>query len=214
MIMQKERELVRDYGRKLIETGLTTGTGGNISIYNRDRGLMAIKPTGIDYMEIEAEDIPIMDLEGNRIDGDKLPSSEFKMHAIFYKKRDDVQSVVHTHSTYSATISCMNWEIPPVHYLVAFAGEKVPCADYATYGTPELAENAYKAMGKNYNATLLANHGLLAVGHNIQAAFNTAEEIEFCAELYYRTKTIGKPVLLPREEMKRVAGKFKSYGQN
>jgi L-fuculose-phosphate aldolase len=159
LLMREERELVREYGRKLIETGLTTGTGGNISIFNREKGLMAITPSGIDYMDIQAEDIVIMDLEGNTVDGDKRPSSEYDMHRVFYQNRDDVQAVVHTHCIYSTTISCLNWEIPSVHYLVAFCGEKVPCADYATYGTPELAGNAYKAMGKQYNATLLSNHG-------------------------------------------------------
>ncbi len=213
MLLKKERELVAEYGRKLIETGLTTGTGGNISIYNEKEGLMAIKPSGIEYFKIKAEDIVIMDLSGNKVEGDKKPSSEYNMHRIFYQNRGDVRAVVHTHSTYSTTISCLNEEIPAVHYLVAFSGEKVPCAKYATFGTPQLAENAYKAMGKKYNATLLANHGLLAVGNNIATAFATAEEIEFCAELYYRTKAVGEPVILSPEEMKLMNEKFKNYGQ-
>lgn len=213
LLMREERELVREYGRKLIETGLTTGTGGNISIFNREKGLMAITPSGIDYMDIQAEDIVIMDLEGNTVDGDKRPSSEYDMHRVFYQNRDDVQAVVHTHCIYSTTISCLNWEIPSVHYLVAFCGEKVPCADYATYGTPELAGNAYKAMGKQYNATLLSNHGLLAVGSDIATAFATADQIEFCARLYCQTMAIGKPVVLPVEEMEAVKMKFKTYGQ-
>jgi len=213
MLLKKERELVAEYGRKLIETGLTTGTGGNISIYNEKEGLMAIKPSGIEYFKIKAEDVVIMDLSGNKVEGDKKPSSEYNMHRIFYQNRGDVRAVVHTHSTYSTTISCLNEEIPAVHYLVAFSGEKVPCAKYATFGTPQLAENAYKAMGKKYNATLLANHGLLAVGNNIATAFATAEEIEFCAELYYRTKAVGEPVILSPEEMKLMNEKFKNYGQ-
>jgi L-fuculose-phosphate aldolase len=125
MLMEKERELVREYGRKLITSGLTTGTGGNISIYNPEEKLMVIKPSGIDYMKIEVKDIPVLDLEGNQIEGDKEPSSEYDMHLIFYQKRADVRAVVHTHSTYSTTISCLNWEIPAVHYLIAFSGLKV-----------------------------------------------------------------------------------------
>ncbi len=175
---------------------------------------MVIKPSGIDYMKIEVEDIPVLDLNGNQVEGDKDPSSEYDMHRIFYKNREDVRAVVHTHSTYSTTISCLNWEIPAVHYLIAFSGYKVPLAEYATYGTPELAENAYQAMGDKYNATLLSNHGLLAVGNSIENAFAAAEEIEFCAELYYRTKAIGEPVILPDEEIKRVGKKFENYGQS
>src|SRR6056297_4348524 len=108
MLLKKERELVAEYGRKLIETGLTTGTGGNISIYNEKEGLMAIKPSGIEYFKIKAEDVVIMDLSGNKVEGDKKPSSEYNMHRIFYQNRGDVRAVVHTHSTYSTTISCLN----------------------------------------------------------------------------------------------------------
>ncbi|HAI53116.1 L-fuculose-phosphate aldolase [Candidatus Darwinibacter acetoxidans] len=212
MLMREERELVRDYGHKLIEAGLTTGTGGNISIFNREKGLMAIKPSGIEYVKIRAEDVAVLDLEGNQLEG-AAPSSEYEMHAIFYRNRADVNAIVHTHSTYATTIACLNWEIPSLHYLVAFAGEKVPCAPYATFGTKELAENAYKAMNTKYNAALLANHGLLVVGSDIASAFAATEQIEFCAELLYRTKCIGDPVLLPLEEMERVAGKFQTYGQ-
>jgi len=213
MLMREERELVRVYGNRLIEAGLTTGTGGNISVFNRERGLMAIKPSGIDYLDIRAEDVAIMDLNGNQVDGSKAPSSEYEMHSIFYRNRTDVNAVVHTHSRYSTTIACLKWEIPSLHYLVAFAGEKVPCAEYATYGTKELAENAYRAMNTKYNATLLANHGLLAVGRDIGIAFAVTEQIEFCAELYYRTKCIGEPVLLSSAEMERVGEKFSTYGQ-
>ncbi len=213
MILADERKTVIEYGKRLLDSGLTTGTGGNISIYNQDKGLMAITPTGIPYHDIEPEDVVIMDLEGDVIDGKRQPSSEYLMHKIFYEKREDVRAVVHTHSVYATTIACLNQELPAVHYLIGFAGgKKVPVAEYATYGTLELAENAYKAIGK-YNAVLLANHGLLAVGKDINWAFNTAEEIEFTCEVYYRTKAIGEPVILPEEEIERIMVKFESYGQ-
>lgn len=213
MILQKERELIVQYGKKLIESGLTTGTGGNLSIFNQQEKLMAISPSGIDYFETTPEDVVVMDLNGKIVDGDKKPSSECSMHSIFYQKREDVKAIIHTHSIYSTTIASLNWELPAVHYLVAFSGKKVPCAKYASFGTKELAENAYAAMGKNYNATLLANHGLLAVANNIATAFATAEEIEFSAEVYYRTKCIGDPVILPEAEMELMIEKFKTYGQ-
>ena len=213
MLMREERELVAIYGRKLIEAGLTTGTGGNISVFNRSKGLLAIKPSGIDYMDIRPEDVPVMDLDGNRVEGELKPSSEYEMHAIVYRNREDANAVVHTHSTFSTTIACLNLEIPSLHYLVAFAGEKVPCAQYATYGTKELAENAMQALGPEYDATLLANHGLLVLGRDIRMAFATTEQIEFCAELFYRTRCAGEPVLLPQDEMARVAERFKTYGQ-
>lgn len=174
---------------------------------------MAITPTGMLYYDIKPEDVVVMDLENNVIDGKRQPSSEYLMHKIFYEKREDVRAVVHTHSIYATTIAALNWELPAVHYLIGFGGGgKVPVAEYATYGTLELAENAFKAMGK-YNAVLLANHGLLAVGKDINWAFNTAEEIEFTCQVYYRAKAIGEPVILPEEEMERIMVKFESYGQ-
>ncbi|MFT9494129.1 L-fuculose-phosphate aldolase [Anaerosolibacter sp.] len=212
MLLQQERELIVEYGKKLITSGLTKGTGGNISIYNRNENLIAISPSGLDYFKTKPEDIVVLNLEGTILEGDKKPSSELEMHSIFYKNREDISAVVHAHSTFATTIACLNWEIPAVHYLVAFAGKNVRCAKYATFGTQELATNAFKGM-EDRNAVLLANHGLLAGADNIHQAFNIAEEIEFCAEIYYRTKGIGDPVILPEEEMELMLVKFKSYGQ-
>jgi L-fuculose-phosphate aldolase len=212
VIMQRERELLVLYGRRLVESGLTKGTTGNLSIFDRNKGQMAITPSGIDYFEIHPEDIVIMDLDGKVVDGNRTPSSEYEMHRIFYQNRIEVNAVVHTHSTYCTTIASLNWAIPAVHYLVGFAGNDVKCATYATYGTKELAKNALNAM-RGCNAALLANHGLLTVGSSLQMAFNVAEQIEFCAEIYYRAKCIGEPTILPDAEMELMKDKFKTYGQ-
>lgn len=211
--MESERKLVVDYGKEMINRGLTTGSGGNISILNKEKGLFAISPSGINYFKIEPGDVVIVNLNGEIVDGKRKPSSELGLHRIFYKNREDVKAIVHTHSVYATTIASLNWEIPAVHYLVAFSGKKVPCANYATFGTKELAENAYLATGKEYDVTLLANHGLLALGNSIEDAFNKADVIEFMAEVYYRTKAVGEPVILPEEEMELMEEKFKSYGQ-
>jgi L-fuculose-phosphate aldolase len=110
-------------------------------------------------------------------------------------------------------MACLGWEIPAVHYLVGFSGHKVPLAPYATFGTPELAQNVADGIG-DYHAVLLANHGLVAVGADMGRAFNTAEEIELVARIYYQTKSVGTPVILPEEEMARVLAKFATYGQS
>lgn len=213
MHLIEERKLIVEYGKKLITCNLTKGTGGNISVYNREKNIIAISPSGMDYFQTTPEDVVLIDIEGNIIEACRKPSSEVKMHIIFYKNRDDVNSVVHTHSTFATTIATLNWDIPPIHYLMAFAGTKVPCSQYATFGTEEIAENANKAMGKEFKATLLANHGLLTVGKNIAEAFSIAEIIEFMAEIYYRTKCIGNPTLIDKKEMQLMIEKFRSYGQ-
>ncbi|CCQ94546.1 Class II aldolase/adducin family protein [[Clostridium] ultunense Esp] len=212
MLMKKERELIVKYGRKLSTTGLTRGTGGNLSIYNREEKLMAISPSGIDYFKIKPEDVAILNIKGQQIDGDKTPSSEVEMHRIFYERRMDIDAIIHTHTIYATTLACLNWSLPPVHYMVALAGLDIRCAKYATYGTKELAENAFEAM-EDRKAVLLANHGLLAGAKDLPNAFNITEEIEYCAELYYRTKCIGEPIILPEDEMILMIDKFKTYGQ-
>ncbi len=212
MLLQQERELIVEYGKKLVTSGLTKGTGGNISIYNREKELMAISPSGIDYFETKPEDVVVLNLSGEVVDGIRKPSSELEMHSIFYKNRSDIDAVVHTHSPFAKTIASLNWDLPAVTYLVAYAGLNVRCATYASFGTKELAKNAFEAM-KDRRAVLLANHGLLAGAKDILNAFNIAEEIEFSAEIYYRAKSIGEPVILSEEEMKIMVEKFKTYGQ-
>lgn len=213
MLLEKERKLVVEYGQKLVTAKLTSGTGGNISIYNHELKLMAIKPSGMAYFDTKPEDVVVMDLDGNIVDGERRPSSESTMHSIIYKNRPDAASVIHCHSMYATTISCMNWDLPAVHYMIGLAGVNVRCAKYATYGSPELADNCLEAI-KGRNAALLANHGLIACGADIASTFSTIEEIEFCSELYYRTKSMGEPVILSDEEMINVMGKFSTYGQN
>ena len=211
MYMEKERTEIVEYLKKLITHGLTKGTGGNISIYDPEKGRMAISPSGLDYFALTPEDIVVMDLDGNRIQGRLNPSSEYDMHRIFYKNRDDIRSVVHAHSPFACVLASLNWDLEPTTYLVAHGGRDVRCTKYETYGSPELAKSALLGM-KDRNAVLLGNHGLLAGGCDLATAFNRAEEIEFCCEIYYRAKCAGEPVILPVDEMDRVIEKFKTYG--
>lgn len=206
------RQQLVEYGRKMIRSGLTTGSGGNLSVYDRQQGLLAITPSGIEYDQVESADMVILDATGAKVAGERKPSSELSFHQAIYAARADVSAVVHTHSVYATTLACMHWEIPAVHYLVAFSGAKVPLAPYATFGSPELANNVVSSLS-DYNAVLLANHGLVAVGGSLAAAFNVAEEIELVARIYYQTKTLGQPVLVDDAEMARVRDKFASYGQ-
>lgn len=212
MILSEQRRQIVAYGMKMISSGLTTGSGGNLSILCRESGLIAIGPSGIDYADLEPEDIVVVDRGGEIVDGRWKPSSELSFHCALYDARPDVDAVVHTHSVYATTIACLHWEIPAVHYLVAFSGKKVPLADYAIFGSRELAANVVSGIG-DHNAVLLANHGLVAVGGDMKAAFNVAEEIELVARIYYQSKSIGQPVMVSDAEMDKVIDKFAGYGQ-
>lgn len=212
MRLEKERNDVVEYGKRMITSRLTTATGGNISVFNRKEGLVAISPTGMNYMETRPEDIVVVKLDGSVVEGSRKPSSETPLHLAHYRLRSDIGAVVHTHSVFAATFATLRWEIPAMHYLIGFSGRKVPIAPYATYGSDELARVTSEAIGDS-NAVLMANHGLLTVGKTLDAAFTVAEVVELMAQVYYQAKSIGQPVLLTDAEMTDVLKSFSSYGQ-
>ena len=213
MLMQEERELIVEYGKKMSAARLSTGTSGNISIYNAEKGLMAISPSGIDYFSTQPEDVVIMDLEANVVDGTRKPSSEWGLHTTFYKHKPEARAVVHTHSMYCTTFAVLGQPIRAVHYVIGDAGvATVPCAPYYPFGTLELAEAAISVCGES-NAVLLGNHGLVTCGSSLKSAYSLACNMEYIAELQYRAMCIGKPNILSDEEMADVMERFKSYGQ-
>lgn len=213
MKLFEERKQLVEYGKRMSKEGLSTGTSGNLSIYNDEKGLMAITPSGMNYFDIVPEDIVIMDLDGHIVDGKRKPSSEWMLHSIFYKNKPDINAVVHTHPKYSTIFAVLNKPVRAVHYAIADAGtSEIPCAPYHIFGSKELAEEAIKTCAKG-KAVLLANHGLITCGENLESAYNTTSNIEFVAELQYRSMSIGKPVILSKEDMKGVLESFKTYGQ-
>lgn len=212
MKLEKEREQIVYYCNLMLKSGLTKGTGGNISIYNSSENLVAISPSSVPYNTLKKEDIIIITLEGEVVEGKYKPSIEWPMHTEVYKNRADLVAVVHTHSVFAKTLACLREDLPAVSYLVALAGEDVKCAEYASFGTKQLGTNAIKAM-QGRKAVLLANHGLLASGENIEEAFNIAEEIELCAEVFIRARGVGQPVLLDKEEMAVMQKRLKTYGK-
>ncbi len=216
MLLKSMREELIECGLRAIKEGLTTGTGGNFSLCDRESGLMAITPSAIPYSKIKPGNIVLVDVVTGQIkDGDAVPSSESDMHRIFYKYRTDLNAIIHTHTPYAATLACFRKPLPAIHYLVAFGGVDVPCAEYATYGTVALAKNAFKAM-EGKKAVLLSNHGLLAGGAGLDDAYGVTEEIELCCQIYCRAMSmtsLGQPVILPEDEMERMIERFKNYGK-
>lgn len=212
LTLQEQREKVSELGREMLEQGLTKGTGGNISA--RDGDHVAISPSGMNYTEITPEDVPVVDLHGNKVDGDRDPSSEIAMHTGILREREDVGGVVHNHSPYASTFASLGEPVPASHYLIAFVGDKIPVAPYATYGTPELAEEALDTLGEEYNACLLENHGVVAVGETVDAAFEVAMMVEYCARIHYQAVSIGEPNVLSEAEVDNLIAGFADYGQD
>jgi L-fuculose-phosphate aldolase len=204
------RRMLIHYARQLTETGLTRNTSGNLS--HRVEGGMLVTPSGMDYAKLDPDDIVFVDLDG-AARGRRLPSSEWRFHRDILRARPEVAVVLHAHSPFATSIACLRQGIPAFHYMVAVAGGvDIRCAPYATFGTEELSNYAVAAL-EGRRACLLANHGLIALGADFEKALKLAVEVETLAEMYWRTRQIGEPIILDADEMARVLEKFRSYGK-
>ena len=208
------REEVASVAKQLIASGLVTGTSGNVSARTPE-GDVLMTPSGIDYEALEAGDVVLVDVDGEVLEGSLEPSTETPMHTGIYRARAEVGAVVHTHSIYATTLACLGWPIPSVHYMLTTLSEDghIPLAPYTTYGTEELAGYAADALGESHNACLLQNHGTITVGESAEEAFSRTVVLEEMAEIYYRARVVGEPVLLTPEQVEEVAAKISGYGQ-
>lgn len=210
MSLAQQRRALVDSVRWLVRRGLLAGTSGNVSCRTTDGFL--ITPSGIAWDDVAPVAMVPVDRDG-RLGGRLLPSSEWRLHRDLYASRPDVGAIVHTHSTFATALACLRRPIPAFHYMVAKAGgADIRCARYASYGTAELSRNAMRAL-RDRRACLLANHGLVAVGTDLPAARQLAEEVEAMCAQYLAARAGGTPVLLPAREMRAVARKFAGYGQ-
>src|SRR5215212_5509688 len=192
------------------ESGLVVGTSGNVSARTPD-GNVLVTPSGLAYAAMEPEDVVLVDLDGVVVEGSFEPSVESPMHTGIYRARPETGGIVHTHARYSTTLACLNWEIPPIHYMLAVLSDegRVPLANYATDGTEELARNAADALGDLHKACLLRNHGTIAVG----GGYSPTELLEEMAEIYHHATVAGELIVLTPEQMAEVVAKIRDYGQ-
>jgi len=205
------RTMVLAACRELTRRGLTHGTSGNVSV-RCDEQRFFVSPSGMDYELLQADDVPLMDLEG-RWFGRHRPSSEWRFHRDILRSRPDVGAIVHTHSPRATALACTGRGIPAFHYMVAVAGGRdIRCAPYHTFGTQELSDAALAAL-RDRRACLLANHGVIATGADLASAMRLAGEVENLALQYSVALTLGEIRVLDDAEMSRVIDKFRTYGQ-
>lgn len=211
---QELREEIAEVAREMISSGLVTGTSGNVSALTPE-GDVLITPSGLDYSVMEPEDVILINLDGEVLEGSFKPSTETPMHLGIYRVRGGIGSIVHTHSKFATTLACMGWEVPAIHYMLAVLSDesRVPLAPYATYGTEELANNAAEALGEAHRACLLQNHGTITVADGPKKAFSHTVVLEDMAEIYYRARLLGEPILLSDAQMEEVHAGIHSYGQ-
>ena len=200
----------------LNSTGLSAGASGNVSVRipDKDGGGFLVTPSGVKYHKLRAEDIVYMDFEGNVVEGDYVPSSEWRFHMDIYNGRDYAKAIVHAHPPYCTALACLNKEIPAFHYMVAVAGGKsIRCCRYEPFGTPELSEAVLEALDGR-RACLMSHHGMIAYGDNLEKALSLAVEVEVLAQQYQLVLSMGDPELLSDEDMERVMHQFWTYGDN
>lgn len=194
------RQIV-ETGKKMLAFHLTVGTWGNISARVPGTDDFAITPTGMGYDRIGAEDIVIMGEKGNVVSGRRKPSVEVPLHAAVYQSRPDVQAIVHTHSPYATAMAVARQEIPgAIEDLVQIAGGNIRVSDYALPGTKELAANTVKAL-EGRSAVLLANHGLLGAGPDLEETLKICLVVEKGAQIMLLARLAGGAVLLSQEDI-------------
>jgi L-fuculose-phosphate aldolase len=196
--------------RRMNEMGINQCTSGNVSA-RTEEGFI-ITASGIPYDVMDDQHIVEMDLDGGYY-GKYLPSTEWRMHMDIFKARPEAGAIVHTHSIYATALATLRKDIPPFHYMIGVTGgSTLRVSDYAEFGTQALSDTMLAAL-KDRSACLLANHGQIVFGPNLDRALWLAGEIETLCQQYWAACLAGKPVILSDAQMKTVLARFKSYGK-
>jgi L-fuculose-phosphate aldolase len=208
---EARRKEVIAVAQALDAAGLVPNKSGNVSC--RSVGGFLITPAGVPYRELKPGDLVELAVEGSPPASGRRASSEWRMHAAVYAVRPDAAAIVHTHSPRATALACAGRGIPAFHYMIALAGGDIRCMPYATFGTAELAVTAVQGLAER-RATLLGNHGVLAIGSSLKEAQAVALEVENLATEYLAMLAAGlDPVLLSDEELQRVIDRFTDYGR-
>lgn len=208
--MQLRAGLVRVM-KKMAASGLNRGTSGNASVRFGD-GIL-VTPSGIVPDLLDEDSIVKVAADGTTSPGAKRPSSEWRMHQRILEKRPDMNAVVHCHSRHATILACSHKPIAAIHYMVGVTGgTEVPVAPYEVFGTSELADTVVASLDGRL-ACLMANHGQIALGRNLDHAYALAEEVEEQAAVYYGTLLIGEPHILSDSQMAEIFNQFRGYGQ-
>ena len=208
--LARVRERVAAASRRLAAAGLVGGTSGNVS--ERSGDLVAITPTGGVLAELDADDIAVVDLDGEQVGGPLEPTSELDLHLGVYR-RFDAGAVVHTHAPMATALSCVLDELPCVHYEMLLLGGSVRVAPYRTFGTPELAEAALDAL-EGRTAALMSNHGTVAHGTDVDRAAEATRLLEWACTVYWRASALGEVRTLDEDAQRAVvdAAVARGYG--
>ncbi len=195
---------VVEAAKHMLRTGLVEGTSGNISSRLSDEHVV-MTPSSLDYEVMKADDLVIVDLAGNVVEGDRAPTSEKALHLACLRAHDDIGAVIHSHALFASMFAVARQPIPCVIEEVdVFVGGDVPVAEYRLTGSDELGEEVARHVGDR-GAVLMANHGLLTVGRDLADAMKVAHLVERTAHIVWGSRILGSPVPLPEETLRRFA---------
>ncbi|MEV0223472.1 class II aldolase/adducin family protein [Streptomyces sp. NPDC050704] len=197
--------------RRSVSDGLVVGTSGNVSVRVGDTVL--VTPSGVPYDRLGPEDICGVALDGRRVLGSLVPTSELPMHLAVYRATD-ARAVVHTHAVHATAVSTLVTELPLIHYMAAALGGAVRVAPYATYGTEKLAENMLQAL-RDRTACLLQNHGTLTYGTTLPQAYDRTAQLEWMCRVWLTASSLPghTPTLLSEADVREVEDRLRGYGQ-
>ena len=195
---------------------LVVWTAGNVSARVPDRDLLVIKPSGVSYDELTPEVMVVCDLEGNLVDGDRLPSSDTAAHAYVYKHMPEVGGVVHTHSTYATAWAARGEAIPCVLTMMAdeFGGE-IPVGPFALIGDDSIGHGIVETLrGRHSSAVLMKNHGVFTIGPTAKAAVKAAVMCEEVARTVHIARQLGEPLPIAQSDIDSLFVRYQNvYGQ-
>jgi len=207
----EERERVCAAGRQMLQRGFTEGTSGNVSMRVDDGAL--ITPSTVPYTEIASQDVILMDLEGNVLEGERVPSVEHKVHLECYKRRANIGAVIHSHPIVGSIFAAARVPLPAfLDEFGVYIGEEVRVAEWGMSGTQEIASQVADALGE-HNAAFIASHGMVAVGRDLDHALLNTARVERAGLIYLGTKLLGGPAEIPehaRDLYRQVFAYFQS----
>jgi L-ribulose-5-phosphate 4-epimerase len=213
-MLEALREQLYDLHLELPKNNLVTWTSGNVSARDLKTGYVVIKPSGIRYKHLRPEQMVVVDLEGNIVEGTLKPSSDTASHLYIYRHRPDVGGIVHTHSPYATAFAAVNRPIPV--YLTAQADEfggPIPCGGFALIGGEEIGKVVIESIGTSC-AVLLKNHGVFTIGPNAEAAVKAAVMVEDVARTTWLALQLGQPDEIALEDIAKLHHRYtRQYGQ-
>ena len=205
--MRIKKEII-DASKYLLQLQFNIGSEGNISY--RQKNEIYITPSGIKTSNLEPKDISKVDLNGKVLNKNK-PSSEILLHSWIYRNHKDIRAVVHNHSKWASILSCMRISIPSFHYMVAeFGGNNIKCSKYATFGTEKLSRYVSDVLHKR-KGCLIANHGQVTIGCNLEEAVDLSIALEKLSEQFYYLWITKQTKLLSDKEMRKIVKLFEDY---